>query len=131
MVVTDDDRMRMEFFQQEIFDILFGAHFREGCRERHDHQVPDLLPGQELYLFFQGIEQPDFGRSAPHDLAGMWIKGDYYCLAVDPGGFLPQLLQDLRVTDMNSIESAYRNDRPSESRQLIGMIIYLHVELNG
>jgi hypothetical protein len=61
----------------------------------------------------------------------MWIKGDNYRLAFDPGGFLPQLLQDLRVTGMNSIESAYRNNCPSESRQLIGMIIYSHVELNG
>jgi hypothetical protein len=61
----------------------------------------------------------------------MWIKGDDDRLAVDPGGFLPQLLQDLRVTRMNSIESAYRNNCPAESRQLVGMIIYLHVELNG
>jgi phosphoribosylformylglycinamidine cyclo-ligase len=127
MIVTDDHRMRMKFFKQELLHILFCGHLRKRFGKRHDHQVVHFLPGQKPDLLLQGIKQLDGCRSAPDNLARMWKKSDDHRLPVDPRRFLSELLQDLRVTGMNAVKSAYRNDRPPESWQLFCMVMYLHV----
>ena len=118
MVIADDHSMRMEIFQQEILIYCSAVNCEKASVKGHDHEVIDLLPGQELDLFFQRIDQPDFFRAAPDDLAGVGIKGNDHGFAADTGSLLSQLLQDLCVTGMYAVESTDGDHCLTENRQL-------------
>src|SRR5258708_4214129 len=86
VVITDYNRMRVEFLQQEFFYILLGRQLRKSLRKRNDHQVIHFFPGQQGYLFFGGIDQTNGGSSAFYDLAGVGMKSNDHRLPQDPGG---------------------------------------------
>jgi hypothetical protein len=69
----------------------------------------DLLPGKELDLFFEGIDQPDVFRAAFDHLAGVGEEGNDDRFAVDADGFLPELTENPGVAGMDAVKSAYSN----------------------
>jgi hypothetical protein len=86
----------------------------------------DPLPREELDLLLKRIEQLDVRRPALDHSAGMRVKSYDNRLAADPRGFLSQLFENLRVTDVNAVKSSYSYNRLSKRRQRVRMIVNLH-----
>src|SRR5579872_1738383 len=64
VVVADDDGVRMKFGQEEVLYVLLRRKPGKGFGEGDDDEVVYLLPGQQLDLFFEGIDQADvFGAA--------------------------------------------------------------------
>jgi hypothetical protein len=85
-----------------------------------------LLPGQELDLFPEGIDEPDVCRSAPDYFPGVWMECYDHRLAIDAGCFPVKLFQDLLMSDVYAVESANGDDSASKGRQVVYISIYVH-----
>ena len=64
MVITDDQRVGMEFLNDEIFHILPGGQSGEGGSEGNNDEVVYSDPIQQFDFFINGIEQFN-GRALP------------------------------------------------------------------
>ena len=96
--------MGMEAGKEEIFDVFFRRHLGEGFGKGDDDEVIDPLPGEELDLFFEGIDKPDFFGAAFDHFPGMGEEGDDNRLATDAGGFLPELGEDPGVPGVDTVK---------------------------
>jgi hypothetical protein len=109
---------------------LFGVQLGKGFRKRNDNEMVDLLPGKELDLFPEGIDQPDLFGAAFDDLSGVRVKGDDEGLAADAGRFFAQLPEDMGMTGVDAVESTDCDHGLVESWQLAGIVVDLHGDVN-
>src|SRR5437867_9154879 len=127
MIIADNNRMRVKFFNQEIPDILLSWLICEYLGKWNNGEVIYTGFFEQLNFFIESVDETYAQNGRGNHLSGMRMKGDddsftiyFFCL-------LFQVFNDLSMTLMNAIKCTDRNDRVSKGWQVLNVSMNFHI----